>query len=138
VSRFIKQLYSRLEIERNPSTVYHPQTDGQIKQVNQKLEQYLQLYCNHRQNDWAEWLLIAEFSYNNWIYSSTEQSPFMVNLGRHPNTGKNINLSTENSLGTEQFLKTIKEIRNEVESALKKTNETMKRKWDLKRKPEVE
>ena len=52
----------------------------------------------------------------------------MVNLGHHPNTGKNINLSTENSPGTEQFLKTIKEIRDEVEAALKKTNETMKRK----------
>ena len=62
----------------------------------------------------------------------------MVNLGCYLNIGKNINLLTENSPGTEQFLKTIKEIRNEVESALKKTNEMMKRKWDLKRKPEVE
>jgi len=44
----------------------------------------------------------------------------------------------ENSPGTEQFLKTTKEIRNEVESALKRTNETMERKWNLKRKPEVE
>jgi len=52
----------------------------------------------------------------------------MVNLGCHPNTSKNINLSTENSPGTKQFLKTIKEIRNEVESALKKMNEIMKRK----------
>jgi len=62
----------------------------------------------------------------------------MVNLGYYPNIGKDINLSTENSPETEQFLKTIKEIRDEVESALKKTNETMKRKWDLKRKPETE
>jgi len=62
----------------------------------------------------------------------------MVNLGCHLNTGENINLSTENSPGTEQFLKTIKEIRNEVESALKRTNEMMERKWNLKRKPEVE
>jgi len=61
----------------------------------------------------------------------------MVNLGHHPNTGKNINLSTKNSPGTKQFLKTIKEIRDGVKSALKKTNETMKRKWDLRRKPEV-
>jgi len=58
----------------------------------------------------------------------------MINLGRYPNTGKNINLSTENSPGTEQFLQTIKEIRDEVEAALKKTNKTMKRKWDLKKK----
>ena len=62
----------------------------------------------------------------------------MVDLGCHLNTGNNINLSTKNSPGTEQFLKTIKKIRDEMETALKKTNKTMKRKWDLKRKPEVE
>jgi len=52
----------------------------------------------------------------------------MVNLGHHPNTGKDINLSTENFPGTEQFLKTIKKIRSEVELVLKRTNETIKRK----------
>jgi len=62
----------------------------------------------------------------------------MVNLGCHPNIGKDINSSTEDSPGTEQFLKMIKEISDEVESALKKTNETMKRKWNSKRKPEIE
>jgi len=62
----------------------------------------------------------------------------MINLEHHPNTGKNINLSTKNSPGTEQFLQTIKEIRDEVEAALKKTSETMKRKWDLKKKPGAE
>jgi len=61
----------------------------------------------------------------------------MVNLEHHLNTGKNINLSTENFPGTEQFLKTIKEIRSVVELALKRTNKTMKRKWDSRRKSEV-
>jgi len=31
VSRFMKELCSRLGIERNPSTAYHPQTDGQTE-----------------------------------------------------------------------------------------------------------
>jgi len=86
----------------------------------------------------VEWLSITEFSYNNQIYSSIGQSPFIVNLGHYPNIGKDINPLTENSLGIEQFLKTIREIRDEVKSALKETNEMMKRKWDLKRKPKVE
>jgi len=56
------------------------------------------------------------------------QSPFLVNLGHHPDTGQDTGKSTEDSPGTEEFLKTIKEIRNEVEKALKKTNEMMKKK----------
>ena len=43
----------------------------------------------------------------------------------------------EDSPGTEHFLKTIKEIRNEVEEALKKTNAMMKKKWNAKKKPEM-
>jgi len=65
MSRFMKELCCQLRVERNPSTAYHPQTDGQIEWINQELEQYLRLYCNYRQNDWAEWLSITEFSYNN-------------------------------------------------------------------------
>jgi len=34
VSNFMKELCSRLGIEQNPSTAYHPQADGQTKQVN--------------------------------------------------------------------------------------------------------
>ena len=78
------------------------------------------------------------FSYNNRIYSSTGRSPFLINLGRHPSTGQDIGKTTEDSPGTEHFLKTIKEIRNEVEEALKKTNAMMKKKWDAKKKPEIE
>jgi len=61
----------------------------------------------------------------------------MINLGRHPNVGENMNSSTEDSPGTEQFLKIIKEIRSRVETALKKTNEVMKKKWDIKKKLEI-
>jgi len=98
----------------------------------------LRLYCNYRQNDWAEWLSIAEFSYNNRIHSSTGRSLFLVNLGCYPNIGQDTGKITENSPGTEEFLKMIKEIRNKVEEALKKTNEMMKKKWDAKKKSEVE
>ena len=48
-----------------------------------------------------------------------------------------MNSSTEDSPGTEQFLKTIKEIRSRVEIALRKTNKVMKKKQDAKKKPEV-
>jgi hypothetical protein len=42
---------------------------------------------NERQDDWDELLPLAEFSYNNHIHSSTQQTPFMVDSGRHPRMG---------------------------------------------------
>ena len=118
MSRFMKELCCRLGVERNPLTAYHPQTNGQTERVNQELEQYLRLYCNYRQKDWAEWLSIAEFSYNNRIHSSTGRSPFLVNLGCHPNIEQDIGKTIDNSPRTKEFLKTIKEIRNEVEDVM--------------------
>jgi len=82
---FIKGIYAQLGIERNPSTAYYPQADGQTERVNQEMEQYLWLYCSYRQDDWTEWLPMAEFAYNNQIHSATGKSPFFVNLGHHPN-----------------------------------------------------
>ena len=62
---FMKELYKLLRIEGNPSTAYHPQTDGQTERVNQELELYLRMYVDYRQSDWSEWLALAEFAYNN-------------------------------------------------------------------------
>lgn len=137
VSRFIKELCLQLGIERNPSTAYQP-SDRQMERINQELEQYLCIYCNYKQDNWAEWLSIAEFSYNNRLHSSTGQSLFMINLGCYPNMGEDKKNAMKGSPGTEQFIKTIREIWAGVEAVLKRTNEMMKRKWDAGRKPEIE
>jgi hypothetical protein len=46
------------------STAYHPQTDGQTERINQEVEGFLRKYINSKQNNWARWLAIAEFQYN--------------------------------------------------------------------------
>ena len=79
----MRELYKVLYIEGNPSTVYHPQTNSQTECINQEIEQYLCLYVDYKQSDWAEWLAIAEFAYNNREHSATKFSPFYVNYERH-------------------------------------------------------
>ena len=37
-------------------TAYYPQTDGQIKRLNQTLKQYLKHYINYIQNNWTSLL----------------------------------------------------------------------------------
>jgi len=78
VAAFMKELYQLLGIEAVTSTAYHPQTDGQMERVNQELEQYLQIFVGERQDDWYTLLPLAEFSYNNHIQSSMQQTPFLL------------------------------------------------------------
>ena len=50
--------------------------------MNQKLEQYLRFFIDHRQKDWLEWLVSAEFVVNNKIHIATKVLPFIVNYER--------------------------------------------------------
>ena len=44
-SAFAKELGKPLNYNLFLSTTYHPQSDGEIKQVNQKIEIYLRIFC---------------------------------------------------------------------------------------------
>jgi len=53
--------------------------------MNQTLKQYLRIYCNYQQDNWAELLPISKFAYNNAPNAMTGVSPFFANKGYHPN-----------------------------------------------------
>jgi hypothetical protein len=73
-----------LGIQTNMSTAYHPQTDGQSERTNQWLEQYLRIYVNHAQDNWASFLPLAQFVHNSWASSTTGFSPFDLLIGFTP------------------------------------------------------
>jgi len=77
-----KELNRILGIETKLSMSYHLQTDGQTERMNQELEQYLRFFIDHRQKDWPEWLVSAEFAINNKIHSTTKVSLFIANYSR--------------------------------------------------------
>lgn len=83
-SNFMRELCRLLGVKQRFSTAYHPQTDGSTERVNQELEQYLRAYCNYRQNNWARYLLFAEFAHNSAQHSATNQAPFYLLMGYHP------------------------------------------------------
>jgi len=90
MSQFMHELYCLLGIKVTASTAYHPQTDDQTECVNQELEQYLHVFVNERQNDWDEWLPMAEFAYKNHIHSSMQHMPFFVNTDDILTWGSNL------------------------------------------------
>jgi hypothetical protein len=83
-SEFSRSLCRLTGITQNLSTAFHPQTDGQTERVNSVLEQYLRGYSNYQQDNWAELLSMAEFSYNNKVSATTGVSPFFANYHYHP------------------------------------------------------
>lgn len=84
VSKFWKELTSLLQVDHRTSTAYHPQTDGQTERTNQTLETYLRAYVSYQQDDWVDYLPLAEFAFNSHVNSSTNQTPFFANYAYHP------------------------------------------------------
>ena len=71
-------------IEQNISTVYHPRTDRQSEHTNQWVETFLRFITNYKQDDWARWLPMAQFTHNNWPSDTTRKSPFFFLMGYNP------------------------------------------------------
>ena len=82
-SAFARELAQLLHYDVHLLTAYHPQTDGQIKQANQEIETYLQIFCANNPQKWTE-LTTAEFHHNSIPHSSTKASPFSLMLGFEP------------------------------------------------------
>jgi hypothetical protein len=67
-----------LETHLIRSLAYHPQTDGQTKQVNQILENMLRACVMEYQGSWDKNLPWVEFLYNNCYQESLKMAPFEV------------------------------------------------------------
>ena len=87
VSEFWTHLSERLGIALRPSSAFHPETDGQTERVNAGVEQYLRAFMSFHQDDWVDWLPLAEFAANNVVSETTNVSPFFANYGFHPRLG---------------------------------------------------
>ena len=108
---------------------YHPQTDSQTKQVNQCVEQYLCNFCSYQQDDWVDWLGVAEFHYNHLIHDSTRVSPFYTNYGFNPSFSIP-RLHQSLTPATSDFLSHLSIICSELMAELKLAQESAKLKYD--------
>ena len=76
---------------------------------------------------------MAEFTINNKVHSITKVSLFITNYSRELRMGGDIRRKEKVKKATE-FVEKLKRVQEEVETALKKTQEEMKRYTDRNRK----
>ena len=129
----INELNSMLGIEIKLLTAFYPQTDGQMKRMNQELEQYLRFFIDYRQKDWPEWLVSIEYAINNKTYLTTKVSPFMINYSKE--LGIEIDLRRKGKMEkATEFVERMRKVQKEAEVALKRAQEEIKRQLDRGRK----
>ena len=94
-----------LEIEAATSTTYHPQTDG------------------------------AEFSYNNHVHFSTQQTPFLLDTGRHLQMGFKLHQPPSHIEAVNEFTDQMKDTLEEAKSALAKAKDDIARYYNFHHSP---
>ncbi|QRW22942.1 Retrotransposable element Tf2 protein [Rhizoctonia solani] len=121
--KFLRALYQRLGVKPAFSSAYHPESDGQTERVNQFIEFYLRSYVAADHSDWATWLPLAEYAYNNAKHSATGKTPFELVYGRNPVMNPSNVLA--NVPEADLVADTLSREWQEAESALKMTKERM-------------
>ncbi|QRW23230.1 Retrotransposable element Tf2 protein [Rhizoctonia solani] len=121
--KFLRALYQQLGIKPAFSLAYHLESDGQTERVNQFIEFYLRLYVAADHSDWATWLLLAEYAYNNAKHSATGKTPFELVYGRNP--VMNPSNVPANVPEADLVADTLAQEWKEAESALRMTKERM-------------
>lgn len=84
---FWQRLCQRIGTKPKLSTAFHPETDGQTESANAALKQFLRSYVNYNQDNWVDFLSIAEFEANSDKNSSSGIAPFLATKGYIPRSG---------------------------------------------------
>ncbi len=139
VSKFMKDLYYLLQIKSNASMAFHPQTDRLTEQVNQEVEKYLQIFVNHLQDNWVEWLLLTAFAHNNHTHSATGKSSFKVNYSYNVHILPGAKSQTPfRTPASTTFVSKMQEIHATAKQSLEKAADQMKAQYDKKKQPAIE
>jgi hypothetical protein len=129
-SDFWKSVVAILKTKMSLSSSHHPQHDGQTENVNRQLETMLRAYVNSDRSDWASWLKLLEFAYNNNVHASTGTTPFLLLYGFNPKSPLEFILpkrdgSTLYGMGSQasSYLERIEMHRNSARDAIARAQE---------------
>ena len=87
---------------------------------------------NYQQNNWMDWLAVAEFQYNDKKHMAMGRTPFELNFGKHPWKG---DLMVQMGIPqVEDFLIEIQKSWEQTTKAIEEVQKNMKKQFDKKRR----
>jgi hypothetical protein len=93
--------------------------------MNAVMEQYLWAHVNYLQDDWAEWLPLADFAVNNQASETTGSSLFFANKGFDSHCQFDLSPVATNDINDQRALTTSKalaEIHNYLHAKINRAN----------------
>jgi transposase InsO family protein len=133
-AKVFQAVCAELGIQKVFTTVYHPQTNGQVERYNRTILASLRGYVAKRQDDWDDYTSAVTFEHNCRVHSSLGMPPFELALTRPPPT-----LSLEASPRSAEvapttlkrgFLERLKTLRSSASGKLHKAQARYKRNYD--------
>jgi hypothetical protein len=83
------------------------------------------------QDDWSDWLAMAEFSYNDKVHTMMGFSPFYIMLGFHLQKGTELRVEVLTE-AADNFAKHMKLVREEAAASMRVVQDTMNQFYDRK------
>lgn len=132
-SNFWRSFCHLLATRRRLSTAFHPQTDGLTERTNQELEQYLRLFCDITQINWADLLPFAQIAHNSAHSTATGFTPAQLH-GFELATPSTIRAAAGDNLAAAQQVEEIRQARVAADKCLRKAHENDERWYNARRK----
>jgi hypothetical protein len=126
-SNFWKGLLKEFRTNLNLSTMYHPESYGQIERTNRIIEDMLRMYVIDQPSKWEDYIHSAKFSYNNGYHTSLKMSLFEALYGRKCNTPVSWDNPTNTTVVGPDLLNEMEEKIARIKQNLKATQGRKKR-----------
>ena len=75
-SKFWQELFKLQGTQLNMRTSYHPQIDGQMEEVNKRLEMYFNFFNSKMQHQWVQQLRLDKWRYNTTYHDATKMTSY--------------------------------------------------------------
>ena len=137
-AQLMNNLCQKLGVTHLYSTVYHPQTNGQIERFNATMDGKIAALCNERRTNWDEMLQFVTFNYNTSKHATTKQTPFEMMHGRQailPFDQQEALISFTQDYEHGQKIKNyLQKLTEEARKNILKSQQQYKTRYDLNRK----